>query len=466
MTRIAVLLLACAALVHGKEADKCDAKVASLEKALKAAKQENEKLQKSANDMRQKLDKAFIPRSEVPYFSAEVLTHSVGALRHLVSLAAERSKATVPIPEWASAEKLVGPTQAVANASLAAFQKAREHAGTAAIMALETGKRSASSATTVAQELYGKHAAPYAETYVTEGAKLYEAHVAPAVASGRKLYTEKVHPHLGRHVGLAHEKLTVAAGAAYEHGKTLAPVVKEYAEVARLNAQAWLNSLQGPIFDKMWAVLEKITEPRSFSIAGRKFSFPWGFVDICLLAIQVFIFGFLGLVITWKLFLKTLLWKIGLKFLGRKMIIGVTYSVIKVSYRTTRLLASITVFLVRKTLRLAYLAVLLSFFCGLGLLTSLSASRGLAIASPGVAIDQGVLLIAGLCLGLLLFLCTWCSCCCCRKRRAKDKAPPSTAKKAERKTQPANEKPSKQEQKVTKADAKQAPQAAKNGKKR
>mmetsp|Transcript_83122 Transcript_83122/g.144419 ORF Transcript_83122/g.144419 Transcript_83122/m.144419 type:complete len:468 (-) Transcript_83122:133-1536(-) len=460
--RIAVLLLACASLVHGKvEGDSCDAKIASLEKSLKAIKEENQNL-------KSQLEKANIPQSEIPYFSAEVLTHSVGALRHFSNLALARGKAAVPVPEWVSMDKLVGPTQAVANASLAALMKAKDHGTTLALMGLETGKKSAVHVSNAAHDLYSKKAAPYAETYVNAGAELYTTHVGPAMTSGRKLYSEKVHPHLGRHVGLAQEKLTVAAGAAFEQSKTLVPLIQQYAEVARVNLQAQLNSLRGPILDKLLSVLAKITEPRTFTIGGRKFSFPWGFLDICLLAVQAFVFSCVALVISWKFFLKTLLWKIGLKFLGRKMLIGVSYSVIKVSYRITRILVSLSVYLVKKVLRLVYLVVLLVAFCGMGLLLSLSAGKGAALAKPGLVIDVGLLLIAGLCLGVMLFLCTWCKCCCCRKRAPKAKAAKEVKEQpAKKKAPPAKEvkeAPAKQE-KASKMDAKQAQQTKKNGKK-
>lgn len=465
--RIAVLLLACAALVHGKkEGDSCDAKIASLEKSLKAMKQDYENLQKSANSMKLELEKANTPQSEIPYFSAEVLTHSVGALRHFSNLALAHGKAAMPVPEWVSMDKLVGPTQAVANASLVALQAAKEHGSTIALMGLETGKKSAMLVTDAAQDLYSKKAAPYAETYVTAGTELYKTHVSPAMANGRKLYAEKVHPHLGRHVGLASEKLTVAAGAAYEHGKTLVPLIQQYAEVARVNVQAQLNSLQGPIFDKLLNVIRKITEPQTFTIGGRKFSFPWGFLDIILLTVQVIVFSCVALVITWKFFLKTLLWKIGLKLLGRKMLIGVSYSVIKVSYRITRILVFLSYYLVRKVLQLVYLAVLCVACCGMGLFLSLSAGKGATLAKPDLVIDAGALLIAGFCLGLMFFLCTWCKCCCCRKRAPKLKAAKDGKEQPKKKASPAKEPPAKQDNKASKTDAKQAQQTAKNGKKR
>lgn len=452
-----MLVLACLALVHGKEADSCDAKVASLEKALKAMKDDYANLQKSANDMKAQ-------QSEVPYFSAEVFTHSVGALRHFSNLAAAHGKAAVPVPEWVSMDKLAGPAKAAANASLAAFTKGKSHATNFAFVALETGKKSASAATSAALEA-GKKAAPYAETYYAAGMELYEKHAKPAISKSRNLYAEKVHPHLGRHVGLAHEKLTHAAGATMEKSKTLIPLVQQYAEVARVNVQAQMNSLQGPIFDKLLSIVTKVTEPRSFTIGGRKFSFPWGFLDIFLLTIQVLVFSFVALVIGWKFFLKTLLWKIGLKLLGRKMLIGVSYSVIKVSYRITRLLVSITLYSVRKFLRLVYLAVLLVLFCAIGLGAALSAARGAAIAKPDLVVDMGIVLAAGLCLGLLLFLCVWCQC-CCRKKATKAKAVKETKEQSKKKTPPpAKEQPPKQESKAGngKTDAKQAP---KNGKKR
>jgi len=367
--------LAVAIVVPGAQAQAgCsaqEAKIKELTEQLQEAKAQNAKLM-------QKLATS----SETPYMTTEALVDSFGAVTEFALSQGMMMKGI---------DVDLSAVYTAANASMESFQSASTQATSAVSRGYEVAKDAVLQAAELAQDLHGKHVSPHSDEYYKIAVETLE----PA----RQVYFETVHPHLGK----ATETVYTVSGTVVESSKKLTPTVLEFVTQA---SEHFSKASQGPVRD----VLQKFVEPREFVVLGRKLRFPHGYLDAGLAAVQILIGTWAVYTFVWKLFLKTLVWQIGVKLFGEKICLRMTGMLVKVTFKLVRIMLSILVSLAFSTLCLAFSLLMLTICSALGVSLLHGIEKG---SSAGIPIR--VRLAVGLCFGLLVYF--FCQCKCCKRRK-------------------------------------------------
>merc|ERR1719506_1469206 len=81
---------------------------------------------------------------------------------------------------------------------------------------------------------------------------------------------------------------------------------------------------------------------------------------------QVLIGAYIGVQFLWKLFLKTLVWNIGIKLLGREVCLRLSMNIVKISFQLTGVFVSLGLSLVLTALSWALCWFILALFGVLG----------------------------------------------------------------------------------------------------
>jgi hypothetical protein len=252
------------------------------------------------------------------------------------------------------------------------------------------------SAADMAKDLHSKHASIHTQEYYDITVQTLEPHVATV----RKVYYDSVHPHFNKYS----KTISDGVGAAVEGGKALSPQVMR---VVQETTQTLSKGSSAPFF-------ANLVKPQTFDVLGRKFSFKHGWVDVALALVQGMLAFYLIFNVMWKLFLKTLVWNIGIKLLGKKVFFGLVRTFVKVSFRLTRKLISISLYLVLTVVGIAFSLLLLAICGGLGVAMMHGIEKGAA-----VGLSAGIRLAAGAGVGAFIYLLLRCTCC---KRSKKEKA--------------------------------------------
>jgi len=385
MVRIGLPLLV-AALVLASPARAAEA---SCDSSLKQLQAKLEVLQKENAELKKQVANAGTQQNEVPYFSTEAIVDSLGSVSDFAF--SQSNFDTMDLKSVYSAR----------DASYEAFQAASVHATAAASKGLAAATEAMFSAAEMAQDLHGKHVSQHTREYYDTTLETYAEHVEPHVSLAKKAYYANVHPHVDK----ASESISAGVGAAMEGGRTLTPKLWSVVEMAIAAVSEASSGAAG----KQMAFL---VEAKTFTVMGRFFRFNHGFLDIALAVMQGLIALYLGFTILWRLCLSTLVWKIGVQLLGRKVFLGITQKMVKLCFRVTMGILAISFTLVLTLMAISFSWLLLVLCGGLGVALLHAVEKGLTVGlKPGMRLGLGV----GV--GLLFYVICRFTCC---KRKAKE----------------------------------------------
>jgi len=402
MTQPVLLVLLLAAYTQAKEVkESCEAQVKQL-KELTA------KLQ-AAEEQNKVLTKQIAASGEVSYVSAQAIVDSLG---YVTDAALGKESLNVDLT----------PVHTAADASYAAFQAAGQQATVAASKGYAASTEAYGSASKIAQDLYGQHVSQHTGEYYDAAMDAYTSHMASHVGTVRKAYNDNLHSH----VNTATEKLFAGYGAALEGSKTISPKVWDVVTMVK-------QSVTSAEVGKQFSFL---MQPQTFTVPGlgKKMTLNHGYMDAALMLVQALVAAYVGALVAaifiWRLFLKSVVWNIGIKLLGREVCLRLSVNVINVSLKLARFFVSLALSLVLTVFSWALFWFILGA-CGVtGVVLLHAFETGLK-----VGLKPGMRLALGLCFGLLfgfIFQCTF-----CRKRKAKASATntknstPKTASKKE-----------------------------------
>lgn len=399
-------------LAPSTRAESCESTLKQMKAQLEAAQKENAQLKKQ-----------LASAGEEPYLSYEEIVDALGDVTDFAL--AQGNLKNVDLATVYTA----------ANASYEVLHAASEQATAAASKGLAAATEALYSASHLAQDLHGKHVSQHSREYVDTAAELYTAHLEPHVSTARKAYYENVHPHVGK----ASEALYAGVGAAAEGGRSLSPKLLELHGLVKNGVSQVTGGKLG-----------FLVEPRTFTVMGRTFRFNHGLLDCALAGLQGLIAFYLGFMILWKLCLSTLVWKLGIQIMGRRVFVGLVGGLVKVCIIVTRTILKIAFTLVLALLSFSFTWFLLALcgMVGIGILHGVEKGLTLGLA-PSLRLGAG----AGV--GFLLWVLFRCT--LCKKRKAEAK--PTNGKEASPKNA------SGKKAAASKSDAKQATKPVKGGKK-
>jgi hypothetical protein len=388
-----------------------EASVKGLQAKVEALEQENAALKEQIRDF-----------GEVPYFSTQVIVDSLGSVTGLAMNKGSFDNVDLT------------PVYSATSATKEALSKASEQATAAASSSLAKATEALKVAAERAQDLHGKHASQHTEQYYKTAVETYTEHLEPHVATARKAYYDSVHPHVGAVPG----KIYDGVGAAVEGGKKLPPILADFMNTARTSVS---EASKGPLGTQ----LGFLVKPQAFTVMGRTFRFNHGFLDVALAAVQGLIAAYLAFKILGQLLLRTIVWRIGVQLLGKKVCLGLTSTLIKVSYKGTKIVLSLLFSLVLTVFALS-LSFLFLFICGAVGIAILHAIE----TSFTVGLTHRMRLLVGASVGSLFFLI--CRIKCCRRKKVEKKPEKATNGKNGKE----NKAPDAKKQAAAKSDAKQA----------
>lgn len=347
-----------------------------------------------------------------PYASFQILKRSVSTVSDFVNDGLESTK--MQMPELSVGE--VGSTAwNTANQSFIAIKTFISQAAPMVSSTAALAQSKAGEASLMASDIYTTHLKAHVGEYITVAVDAYGKHLSPHMAKASKMYDEHVQP-------------AIDAGSKIVKGRFGSIIEKGMAFSQDINMAEGLGGAITKVkahskepLDAVWKKMSFICEPKELKILNKTFSFPYGYIDMALAAMQAFVAGFIVSYLAWKLVLKTIVWKILLKFFGRKLLVGTTTAILKLCYKTTRLTQKITWFLIALLFKAVFFSLRLVIACCMGLGFIIGAEKGAQAGLQKSAKDFGITLemrlAASLFLGMLFFCC-----CCCSKRKKVDKS--------------------------------------------
>jgi len=343
--------------------ESCDAQVkqlAELTAKLKAVEQHNVALTKQISDA-----------GDVPYVSTQFI---VDSLAHVTDAALGKDSLNVDLSSVYTA----------ADAGYGALSQASEQATVAASKGYAASTDAYGSASKVAQDLYKEHVSSHTGQYYDAAMEAYTQYGETHVGTIRKAYNENLHSH----VNMATEKLYAGYGAAVEGSKTAIPKVWDVVQLVK-------QSIPSAGVGKQLAFL---VQEQTFTVPvlNRKVTFNYGYLDGVLMLVQALVAAYIGVQVIWRLFLRTIVWNIGIKILGREVCLRLSMIFIKVSLKLTRFFVSLALSLVLTALSWALCWFILGLFGVLGVVLLHVFENGVK-----VGLKPGMRLALGLCFGLL-----------------------------------------------------------------
>jgi len=237
----------------------------------------------------------------VPYLDFESLTGLLGEL-HSVSLG-EISSEAIPAASWLSAN-ITEHWLTVTEQAMSTLDSIKEKAATLRATAAEAAQGAAEKATLVAQDLH----------------KQLEPHIGEHVKAGMEAYKEDLEPHVETAKEVASAKLLEAQELLKRGSSTLLESSTVAMGSFGDNIQA-LRLQSSDILDQSFSMAsEKLSwamSPSAYQLGGKTIKFSRGLIDIVAAGAQILLLAYLLFIIVWRIFLRTLLWKLGLKFVGR-----------------------------------------------------------------------------------------------------------------------------------------------------
>lgn len=263
------------------------------------------------------------------------------------------------------------------------------------------------------QDLHNVHVRPHTKAYEDAAVGLYKENAEAHVEMLRSVYNEAVHPHVST-------AIDAASGLA---GPLSDGLLTHAASVAKIVRQKSIEGVQGDT----GGLLASFTQPMEKEIMGRHIRFEHGWFDIVLAVVQACIAGFVILVVV-LLMLRIILWKIGFKFVGGKIVGNLLKLTWRIFFRLLKL--------VRSPLAWAIWFFLLFVWCMLGIF-----AMHMAEQQGKIGLNHRMILGIGFVVGLVLFLCfrLLMRCCCGRPKGKADSARAATkaaAKPAAAKSEP------------------------------
>jgi hypothetical protein len=350
--------------------------------------------------------------SNVPYASFEIFERSLSTVSDFVSDGLESTKAQIP---ELSIGELSDTAWKTANQSFIAAQEMITKAAPVVSETAALAQAKAGEASVVASDIYATHLKPHVGEYVTVTADAYGTHLSPHVKTAQKMYDELVQPKITD----ASKVFQSSLGSAVEKGMAMTKDINMADGLGAALSTVKANSKE-PL-DVFWAKVSFLYEPKELKFMGKTFPFPYGYVDMAGFALQAFFVGFIAMYLSWKLVLKTIVWKILLKFFGRKLLVGTTTAMTKLSYKTTKLALKIVWFVIALVFKAFFFALRLVIACSMGFAIVTGADKGAQAGLQKSAKDFGITLEMRLAASLFLGMLFYC-CCCCGKRKKVDKS--------------------------------------------
>jgi len=387
-----VLMVLFVASTQAKDAkvpkESCDAQnkqIAELTAKLKA--------------VEQKLKKQLSDAVGLPYVSTQVI---VDSLAHVTDAALGKDSLNVDL----------SPVYSAADVGYEALSSASAQATVAASQGYAASTEAYGSASKVAQDLYKEHVSQHTGEYYDAAMDAYTSHMESHVGTLRKAYNENLHSH----VNMASEKLYAGYGAAVEGSKSALPKIRDVVQMVK-------ESIPSAGVGKQLAFLAQ-EQTFTVPVLNRKVTLNHGYLDAVLMLAQVLIAAYIGVQFLWKLFLKTLVWNIGIKLLGREVCLRLSVTFFKVSFKVTGFFVSLGLSLLLTALSWALCWFILALFGVLGVVLLHVFENGVKLG-----LKPGMRLALGLCFGLLfgfIFQCKFC-------KRRKAAAPKTNAAKTDAK---------------------------------
>lgn len=346
----------------------------------------------------------------LPYASFQILEKSFSTVSELVNEGLGSTQ--IPMPDLSIGE-LSSTAWNKANKSYAQAKELITQAAPVVSSTAALAQQKAGEASAVASDIYATHLKDHVGEYVTVSVDVYGKHLSPHVTTAQKMYYESVYPHITE----GSKVLSGSLSSILEQGMELS---KDISVADGLGTAFTKVKASSQSLDFALSKISFVFETKTLKFLGRTFSFPYGYIDIASAALQIFCVAFLVLYLTWKLFLKTLVWNILLKVIGRKILYGTVTTTLKLCYKITWLLQKILWSLISLALRAIFFAVKLLITCsmGLGLVTGAdkAAQAGLQKSAKDFGVTLEMRLAASLAIGMLFYCC-----CCCGKRKKLDK---------------------------------------------
>jgi len=335
------------------------AQLDEAQKELTQAKQENAALKS-------------VDAKAVPYLDFETLTGLLGEL-HTLSVGDGPSEAfasTAWLPSnisehWAT----------VTEQAMLALDGMKEKATALSASAAEAAQGATEKATKVAQDLH-KSLEPHIGDHFEHGMKAYKEDLEPHVETAREVASIKLRE--------AQEMFKQGSSALLESSTTAVGSLTDNMQVFRLLSSDVLGDYQTVAGEKV----RQAMAPAVYTVGGRTFRFGRGLVDMIAAGTQLLLFAYLLFILVWRIFLRTVLWKLGMKLFGRNMM--------ALLLRTLRLCISV----LRACLRLLWG----TFMQLLGMTMSLTTLSFTTLVFLGIVygVEVSVLLGMGLSKGLKL----------------------------------------------------------------
>jgi hypothetical protein len=383
---------------------------------------------------------------EVPYLSTDVFHKVLGILGEATS--AGYGSVKEQYPDWDA--QLMSLAWAVTNVSMEQVQEAAavqiealrkqvaELSSVLTVQALEAADKAKVQALDLHKTHLEPHVAPHMEQAQVQlaeaqkqGQELYAAHVEPHMGMAMELYSKLVQPH----VETARSSLLSAYSTATEQATA---AVAMLSDVAKGGVREKLSVLTA---DSRFQALEEMLSPKSLKFGQKTLRFPRGLLDIGAALVQLTLVAVVLFVVAWRLCLKTLFWRLGMKVFGKKAI-SMSLLAVKVCRWMLATVVSLALNSLSWALGLANMvtclgvmsAICTAFVYGveLSVLLGMGVSKGLTLpmrVAAGLAV--------GLLWGLVVGPSTLCRCC---MRRKAAKAKKETTGKAKATPKPADAK--------------------------
>lgn len=426
--------------IGGHEAAKAEAleaveglksEVAGHAQAKEAVLKEVEDLKKQAahqEEVAKNLTATCAAGDEMPYLSTDVFSKVLDILVDVTSAGFDSIKETYP--DWDA--QLASVAWTITNSSMEQAQVLSAQVAELSTQLAAQAYDAADKAKAAATDLHKTHVEPHLGEHLStaqkEGMELFATHVEPRLGTARTVYKESVHPHVD-------SASTVLLGS-------VATLTEQAKMVSGMVSEATKGGLTGTL--SAWAATSghlkalqdmDLLSPKSLQIGSRVLKFPRGVLDISAAAVQLLFVAFIFFIVAWRLCLKTLLWRLGVKVFGLRAV-NVAKFMLRLCKRAVSMAVGLSLNLMLWALGLMNMVTCLSLLSAVGcclvygielsVLLGLGVTKGLSLP---VRLAAG--LAIGLLCGLVLGFGTLCGCCgiCWRKKRVAAKA--DKAKKAE-----------------------------------
>jgi len=263
----------------------------------------------------------------VPYLDFETLTGLLGEL-HTLSLGDASPTEALSSATWMPAN-ISEHWASVTEQAMLALDGIKEKATALSATAAEAAQGASEKATLLAQDLH-KSLEPHIGDHIESGMKAYKEDLEPHVETAKEVAAIKLRE--------AQEMIKQGSSALLESSSTAVGSLTENLQVFRLLSTDMLGEYQSVAGEKV----RQAMAPAAYTIGGKTFHFSRGLLDMLAAGIQLVLFAYLLFIIVWRIFLRTLLWKLGMKLLGR--------NVMAIVLRSLRLCISI----IRSCLRLVW----------------------------------------------------------------------------------------------------------------